>query len=154
MMITDCEQMIAEKPVKYSQDFYQKPLCVKEENGLYSDLTYQIIGALYEVHQNLGSVHKEIVYQKAAAMVFREKNIKFVEEAAIPVMFKGQKIGVYRPDFIVEDKVILELKAVPMITKAMLDQIYYYMNGSVFQLVLLANFGTPRLRIKRRIFTL
>jgi len=122
-------------------------------DGLYKDLTYRIIGCLYEVHKDLGSVHKEIIYHKALCLEFKNKNIPFAEEKPIDVKYKGKKIGVYRPDFIIDDKVILEIKVAPVITKAMQDQVYYYIKATKYKLILLANFGTPKVGIKRLIYT-
>jgi GxxExxY protein len=124
-----------------------------DKGGLYKDLTYKVIGALYEVHNELGPVHKENIYHKAVAIELKNRNIKFEEENSLPVRYKSQKIGAYKPDFVIEDKVILEIKAVPMITKAMFDQIFYYIKGTNYRLVLLANFGTSKLIVKRRIHT-
>lgn len=121
--------------------------------GLYKELTYKIIGALYEVHNCLGSFHKENIYHKAVALEFESRGLSFTEEARLPIQYKGKKIGAYQPDFIVEDKVILEIKAVPVIVKPMLDQAFYYIKGTKYKLVLLANFGTSKLTIKRRIYT-
>jgi len=122
-------------------------------DGLYKDLTYKIIGALYEVHKELGAVHKEIIYHKALTIELTNRNIPFVEEKSVDVKYKGKKIGLYRPDFIIDDKVILEIKVVPLITKAMQDQVYYYVRGTKYKLVLLANFGTSKVGIKRLIYT-
>jgi GxxExxY protein len=119
---------------------------------IYKDLTYKIIGCLYEVHKELGSVHKEIIYHKAVAIELKDRNIPFTEEKAIGVEYKGKRIGIYRPDFIIDDKVILEIKAVPVITKFMQDQVYYYVKGTQYKLVLLANFGTSKVTIKRLIY--
>jgi len=123
------------------------------EDGLYKDLTYKIIGTLYEIHRELGSVHKEIIYHKAIAIELNDNKIPFVEEKPIEVKYKGKKIGIYKPDFIVEDKVILEIKVAPAITKPMQDQVYYYVKGTKYKLVLLANFGTSKVGIKRLIYT-
>ena len=116
-------------------------------------MTYKIIGALYEVHNELGSVHKENIYHKTVAMELKLKGINYVEEPQLPVEYKGKRIGIYRPDFIIENKVVLEIKVVPMLTKTMFDQVFYYIKGTKYKLVLLANFGTSRLTIKRRIYT-
>ena len=102
----------------------------------------------------MGSVHKEIIYHKAVAAELDRKHIPFIEEASIDVKYKGKKIGLYRPDFIIDEKVILEIKVTPMITKAMQDQVYYYVKGTKYKLVLLANFGTSKVGIKRLIYTL
>ena len=120
---------------------------------IYKDLTYKIIGALFEVHKNLGPVHKENIYHEAIKIEFKLQGIPFVEEKILEVKYKGQKIGIYRPDFIIDDKVILEIKAAPILAKAMLDQMYYYVRGSKYKLALLANFGTNKLIVKRRIYT-
>jgi len=119
---------------------------------IYKDLTYKIIG-IYEVHKELGAVHKEIIYHKAIAIALDNRKIPFSEEKSIDVKYKGKKIGVYRPDFIIDDKVILEIKVAPAITKAMRDQVYYYAKGTRYKLVLLANFGTSKVGIKRLIYT-
>jgi GxxExxY protein len=140
-MITDAEpQIITDKRMS------------TEKAYLYKELTYKIIGCLYEVHKELGSVHKEIVYHRAVAIEFKEKGLVFVEEKAIDVMYKGKTIGSYRPDFIINDQVVLEIKAVPLITKAMQNQVYYYVKGTPYKLVLLANFGATKLGIKRLIY--
>ena len=80
-------------------------------DGLYKDLTYEIIGALYAVHNELGSIHKENIYQKAVAIELTDRKINFEEEKSLAVKYKGKRIGVYRPDFIIDDKVILENKS-------------------------------------------
>ena len=120
---------------------------------IYKDLTYEIIGCLYEVHKELGSVHKEVIYHKAIAVELRNKNIPFVEEQSIGVKYKGKTIGVYKPDFIIDDKVILEIKVAPSVTKAMRDQVYYYAKGTKYKLVLLANFGISKVGVKRLIYS-
>ncbi|MBU1146893.1 MAG: GxxExxY protein [Candidatus Omnitrophica bacterium] len=122
-------------------------------DGLYKDLTYKVIGAVYEVHKDLSSVHKEIIYHKALAIELKNKNISFSEEKSIDVKYKGKRIGVYKPDFVIDDKVILEIKIAPAITKAMQDQVYYYVKGTKYNIVLLVNFGTSRVGIKRLIYT-
>ncbi len=73
-----------------------------DESGIYKDLTYKIIGALYAVHNELGSVHKEQIYHKAVSIELKERNIDFDEEKSLPVNYKSHKVGVYKPDFIVE----------------------------------------------------
>lgn len=125
----------------------------KDTEYIYRDLTYKIIGAIYEVHKELGNVHKEIIYQNAISIELSERGIPFVEEKPLDVKYKGKKIGVYKPDFIIDDKVILEIKVAPAITKAMKDQVYYYVKGTKYKLVLLANFGTNKVGIKRLIYT-
>ncbi len=124
-----------------------------EKKFIYGELTYAIIGCLYEVHRELGCVHKEIIYERALAIEFKSRGILFSTEKSLNVMYKDKKVGIYRPDFIVDDKVILEIKSVPMLTKNMENQAYYYIKGSHYKLALIANFGTPKIGIKRLIYT-
>ena len=98
-------------------------------------------------------MHKEIIYHKALALELKNRNISFTEEKAIDVRYKGIRIGVYKPDFIIDDKVILEIKVVPVLTRAIQDQVYYYVRGTKYKLVLLANFGTSKVGVKRLIYT-
>ncbi|MEW6686032.1 MAG: GxxExxY protein [Candidatus Edwardsbacteria bacterium] len=72
-----------------------------DREGLYKELTYRIIGALYEVHNELGSVHKEDIYHKAVASELKLRGLDYVEEPQLPVEYKGKKIGVYKPDFLI-----------------------------------------------------
>jgi len=125
---------------------------MNKQEYLYSDLSYKVIGALYEVHKELGSVHKEIIYHRAVAIELKTRCIAYVEEKGIDVKYKNVKIGVYRPDFLIEDKLILEIKAVPIITKMMRNQVYYYVRGTKYKLVILANFGVKSLSVKRLIY--
>ena len=124
-----------------------------DKDYIYQDLTYNVIGCLYEVHKELGSIHKESIYHRALAIELKNKDIPFTEEKSIEVKYKGKSIGQYRPDFIIDNKVILEIKVTPAITKAMQDQVYYYVRGTPYKLVLLANFGTTKVGIKRLIYT-
>lgn len=137
---------------RLAQMGYTQMSADKNAEYIYKDLTYRIIGALYEVHKELGAVHKEIIYHKAVAIELAERGIAFTEEKQLDVSYKGKKIGVYRPDFVIDDKVILEIKVVPAITKAIQDQVYHYVKGTKYKLVLLANFGTKSLGIKRLIY--
>ncbi len=125
---------------------------IADKKYLYEDLSYKILGCVYEVHKELGAAHKETVYHKALAIEFKEQGISFKEEKEIPVHYKGEKIGAYRPDFIIEDKIMLEVKVVPKMTKAMFDQVYYYVKGTEYKLVLLVNFDAEKVGIKRLVY--
>jgi len=118
---------------------------------LYSDLTYQIRGAAFNVFNTLGSGHKESIYHKALAKEFSSREIKFVGEKSLNVFYKADKVGVYKPDFIVEDKVIIEIKALEYLPLEAKKQLDYYLRGTDYKLGLLVNFG-PKLTIIRRIY--
>ena len=118
-------------------------------NLLYEDLTYKIRGAIFTVHKTLGSGHKETIYHKALAVEFKKQDLKFIEEKPIPIKYEKIKVGVYRPDFIVEDKIIIEIKAVPFMAKNHLEQMKHYLMATDYKLGLLVNFGARKAEIKR-----
>ena len=120
---------------------------------LYSDYTYKVRGAIFNVYNELKYGHKEQVYQKALAAEFTEKGIPFKREADLSVLYKGEKVGNYRPDFLVYDKIIIELKAVEFIPEIYKKQLLQYLKSTGFQLGLLVNFGSPKLYIQRFIYT-
>ncbi len=125
------------------------------QNLLYKDLSYQIQGAAMEVRKNFGSGHKESLYQNAFAEELELRNIKFGKEKSIKIYSPKTKklIGLYRPDFIVDEKIIIELKAVEKIPKLFINQLYDYLRNSKYELGYFINFASPKLYIKRVIFT-
>lgn len=124
----------------------------KKVDLLYKELSYEVRGAMINVHKALGSGHKESVYHKALAEEFKKQGIVFTEEKSISVKYKGVTVGAYRPDFIVDDKIIIEIKAVSFLSKNFLEQIKHYLCGSNYRLGLLVNFGCRRADIRRIIY--
>ena len=120
---------------------------------LYKGLSYRVRGAMIEVHKALGSGHKEKVYHKALAAEFRNRGISFVDEKTIVIEYAGERVGSYRPDFIVDDKIIVEIKAVSFMPKNFEEQLTHYLKSTKYQLGFLVNFGQRRLVVKRRIYT-
>lgn len=120
---------------------------------LYEDLTYKIRRAVFDVYNTLGYGHKENVYQKALAKELKDLKINYEQEKSLPVKYKQEKVGNYRPDFIVDNKVIIEIKAANFTPKDAVKQLTYYLKGTGYKLGLLVNFGMPRLYIKRVIWT-
>lgn len=125
----------------------------KVKDFLYKDLTYKIRGVMFAVHRELGSGHKEQVYQKALAKEFVERRIPFEAEKTLDVIYKGEKVGVYKPDFIVDNRILIEVKAVPVLSKNAEAQLSHYLRGTPYKLGLLVNFGAKSLDIRRRIWT-
>ncbi len=82
----------------------------KRDDLIYPELSYAVVGALYSVFYELGGGHIEKVYQKAVAKVFREQGIQFFEQVPVDVSFHGENIGKQILDFVIEDKLVLELK--------------------------------------------
>jgi GxxExxY protein len=128
---------------------------VKKVNLLYEDLSYQIRGAAFGVRKNYGPGHKEVLYQRAFDEELNIRKIKYVREKPIKIYspVSGKIIGSYQPDFIVDDKIIIELKALEKISKKMIDQLYSYLRNSIYQLGFFINYGTDGVDIKRVIYT-
>lgn len=120
---------------------------------LYSDLTYKIRGSVFNVYNTLGFGHKEGVYHKALAIEFKKNKIPFTEEIPLDVNYEGEKVGVYRPDFVVDNKILIEIKAVEYMTRDPEVQMMYYLKGTNYKLGLLINFGSNKLGIRRKIWS-
>jgi GxxExxY protein len=121
---------------------------------IYADLTYKIRGCIFDVYNELGHGHKEQVYQKALAKELEEKEIPFKREVNLKVKYKGESVGNYRPDFLIEEKVMVEIKAVEFMPKSYEEQLIHYLKSTEIKLGLLVNFGRPKLEIKRLVWTL
>ncbi len=119
---------------------------------LYEDLTYEIRGALFNVYNELGPGYKENVYHNALVEEFKAGHLSFISKKRINIMYREQVVGLYEPDFVIDDKVLLEIKAVPAMPKIYEKQLYYYLMGTNYKLGLLVNFGEEKLVIKRRIY--
>ena len=116
---------------------------------IHRELTYEIIGAAMEVHSTLGPGFLEAVYQTALAEEFKIRKINFSREKPLPVFYKDQLVGKYQADFIVDEKIILELKAVSKIHPKHIAQTIHYLTSTGLKLALLLNFGAPSLEYKR-----
>lgn len=127
----------------------------KHENLLYKELSYQIQGAAIEVRKNFGPGHKESIYQNAFAEELKSRSVNFEREQRIKIHSPktGKVIGYYQPDFVIDNKIIVELKAVKKIPKEFLDQLYDYLRNSKYELGYFVNFSSPKLYLKRIIFT-
>src|SRR6056297_1263259 len=125
----------------------------KNDNGLlYEDLTYKIRGAFFKVKKEVGLGHKENIYHKALEQEFKNLGLKFDSEKQLNVKYNGQKVGIYTPDFIIEDKIIIELKALPKVGKQQTNQVWTYLKGNEYKLALLVNFSPNELEISRIIY--
>lgn len=124
----------------------------KVNNFLYEELTYKVRGVIFNIRKNLGSGHKEIVYQKAGAAGLEKAGISYIREARINVLYENKVVGIYMPDFIIDDKIIMEIKAKPFLHKKDIEQFWHYLKGNKYKLGLLVNFGFPEgVQIIRRI---
>jgi GxxExxY protein len=99
---------------------------------IYPELSYQIIGILFEVWTKLGFGHKENFYQNAIAQEFTNLDLKFKEKLPVKISYKGKVIGIYYFDFLIEDKVILEVKVRNYFSKKDIEQLYSYLKAKNF----------------------
>lgn len=124
----------------------------EEKEFLYGELTYKLRGVFFAVHNALGPGHKESVYQNALAEALVNAGIPFERERGIEIMFADKKVGMYRPDFIVDKKILIELKALPFLGHLEKKQLWHYLQGSEYKLALLVNFGAGKVEMKRIIY--
>lgn len=122
---------------------------------LEKELCYRMQGCVYNVANKYGKGLKESIYQKALEEEFQENNIPFESQKRINIYSfnSGKKLGVYVPDFVISDRIILEIKASNFTTKQDLEQQRSYLRISEFEVGYLVNFCTDDLYIKRLIFT-
>lgn len=113
------------------------------------DLTGKIIGACYVVANDLGHGFLESVYHQALAIALEEKGLQVQSEVALQVHFHGHVVGEFVADMLVEDRVIVELKAVKALTGAHQAQVINYLNATRVDVGILVNFGRPSPEIRR-----
>ena len=117
---------------------------------LHHDLTGKVIRACMDVHNELGCGFLEKVYQEALAIVLTEQGIMFEREKHLPINFHGTTLQCdYIADFVIENKVILELKAIYELDTRLEAQVINYLKATGLQVGLLVNFGNQELQIKR-----
>lgn len=120
-------------------------------NLKYGDITEKIIGCAYEVHKFLGNGFQEVIYQRALALEMHNAKLDFSREVEQQIFYKDYKeeIGTRRADFIVEGKVLVELKAIVQLEDVHLAQILNYLKAYKFEVGLLINFGSKSMNFKR-----
>ena len=119
---------------------------------LHKDPSYEIMGAVYEVHNILGPGFLEKVYERALLEELKIRGIKAVAQPEISVFFKGKEVGCYIADIMVEDCILLELKSIESLTRFHEAQILNYLKATGLHLGLLINFGKERVESKRFVF--
>ncbi|MCD6579357.1 GxxExxY protein [bacterium] len=122
-------------------DKFPKILTLLEE-----ELTSRIISAAIEVHNNLGPGLLESVYESGLAKEFDLRHIKYERQSVVPIQYKGSHLGDYRIDMLVENKIILELKAVSKMNDLFKAQLFTYMKLMDVKLGLLINFNVKLLK--------
>lgn len=122
---------------------------VKRDDLLYPELSYQIVGAFFDVYNELGDGLLEKIYQRAIAKVFHERGMSFQEQVPCDIQFKGETIGKQFLDFLVEDKIILELKQGDRFRRQNLEQVIAYLKATGKKLAVLANFTRDGVAFRR-----
>jgi GxxExxY protein len=112
-----------------------------EEPLKHSELTDKIIGTFYEVYNEPGFGFLESVYEEAMLTALEAKGLKVEQQVPIPVWFRGKKIGSFKADLIINDLVIIELKAVTVIDNAHIAQLLNYLRATEIEVGLVLNFG-------------
>lgn len=116
---------------------------------VYPKLSYEVVGILFEIHNKLGNRYQEKYYQRAVEVKLKNKKIPYQKEISVDLMIDSQKIGKYFLDFLIDDKLVLELKAKPLLTKNDYRQIRAYLQSKNLKLGILANFYGESLEYKR-----
>lgn len=116
---------------------------------LYPELSYELMGILFEVHNKLGTKYQEKHYQRAIEAKLKLLNIPYQREVKMEVMFDGIKIGDFYADFVIDGKILLETKMIFGITQDEVKQVLRYLDALELKLAIIANFKHPRLETKR-----
>lgn len=127
-----------------------------QDNGfLYKELSYKLVGLFFKIRNEYGPGHKENIYQNLLEEALIANNIPYSREARIKIYSNdtGRVVGTYVPDFLVDEKIVVELKASGYTTPTDEKQLYHYLRNSPYQVGYLVNFSTPQLYIKRIIYT-
>ena len=116
---------------------------------IYPKLSYQIVGILYDIHNNLGPAYQEKYYQRAIEKELEDNRLLYEKEKLVQLKYKGDPIGKYFLDFIIDGKIILETKTIDYFRRKDYRQVLAYLSATSIQLAILVNFNTPKLTYKR-----
>ena len=122
---------------------------LRRSDIIYPDLSYQIVGSAFDVYNEVGEGHGEKYYERALAVAFSEKRLNFEEQAYFPLRYGGKVVGKRFLDFVVERKIVVELKKGDRFSKTHIDQVLEYLALNNFKLAILINFGKEGVIFKR-----
>ncbi len=120
---------------------------------IYPELSHAVVGVAYEVHKQLGPGFSEDIYEKAFIHELKTRGISYEEQKVIPIFYKGENLGIYRLDLIVDGKIIVELKAVTQMNDLFKQQVLSYLKATHLQLGILVNFGNQSVEYFRVVNT-
>jgi GxxExxY protein len=121
----------------------------KDAKILHKDLSYTMLGLAMQVHRELGFGFLEKEYENALMILLGKESIKATQQAPILVSFRGEVVGAYYADILVEDKIIVELKSVDRITDVHRTQALNYLKATGMELAVILNFGKESLQYER-----
>lgn len=116
---------------------------------LYPELSYKIVGILFKVHNKLGPTYQEKYYQRAVEEELKEAKIPYIKELSVEIGYDDKKFGRYFLDFLIDQKLVLEIKTVHYLHPKFIDQVLAYLNVLQLRLAIIANFKKERLEYKR-----
>jgi GxxExxY protein len=119
------------------------------KNLIYADECYLIMGLIFKVYNEVGFGHKENFYQKAIAEIFRRNKIDFKEQVKYKLKFRGRDLGIYVLDFLVFNKIILELKQRDYFSTKDIEQLLRYLKATRLKLGIIIHFTKNGVRYKR-----
>jgi len=119
------------------------------DDFIYKELSYRIMDAVFEVHNILGPGYPEEKYEKALCKEFRDRKINYEKQKVTKVIYKDEDLGDFKMDLVVENKIILELKAVSELIELFEAQIHSYLKATGLKLGILINFGKKKVEYKR-----
>ena len=119
---------------------------------VYRELSFKIVGCALQVHKSLGPGFPEAVYERAMDLELRKQGLNFERQKTYRVTYEDKPVGDFRADFLVDDKIILELKAVTEMPRVFERQLHSYLQVSRLRLGILLNFGREKLESKRIVY--
>lgn len=118
-----------------------------------AELSYQVMSVIFKVQNKLGNRLQEKYYQRAIELELKSRRIYFEKEKEIFIRFEGKVIGKYYLDFLIEKKIVLEVKTIPVLIKKGNDQLLSYMKETKTRLGIIANFRTPKVTYQRLVLS-
>lgn len=122
---------------------------LRRKDLLFPELSYQIVGCAFDVYNILGNGHQEKYYQKGLIESFNSEGIEFSQQVHFPLEYRGKVIGRNYLDFLIENKIVVEIKKGNHFSKSNITQVIEYLKLSKLKLAILINFGSQGVTFKR-----
>jgi len=135
--------------MNWSKRFNQPQMNTDKHRWKTNEITEVVIGAAYKVSNTLGSGFLEKVYENALAIEIRKSGLQVVQQQPIYVKYEGAVVGEFIADLLVQNEILIELKAVRALDEIHLAQCLNYLKATGLKICLLINFGNPKVEIKR-----